>query len=153
MRGYLLSEHPRIAEQRRPGAAAAVGVKAVDDDHPGPDGGALDLGGSDTGFPAAEPEPPEGDTRCGAVQEVKGRPDKAPVPLRERRPDQADVGVRRPEEAPEPGLGGRPDRRGGDAGKGGASQRILRSGGPVISTRSTSAMTTASATAHGSTGR
>ena len=56
----LLPEHARVAEQRWPRAAATVGVIAVDDGHPGPERGALDLRGGDPGLPAAESEPPEG---------------------------------------------------------------------------------------------
>ena len=111
VRGDLLPEHARVAEQRRPGAGAAIGVIAVDDGHPGPEHGALDLRRGDAGFPAAEPEPPEGDARGGAVQQVNGRPGEAPMPPRERRADQADVAVRRAEDAPERGLGGRPHGR------------------------------------------
>ena len=110
-------EDARIREQRRPGAAAAIGVEAVDHGHRRPERGALELRRDDPALPAAQAEPPEGDAGGGAVREVDRGAGEPPVATRQRRSEQPDVGVRGPEEAPQARLRRGPRGRRGHAGE------------------------------------
>ena len=116
----LLGEDAWISQERRPVAAPAIRMEAVDDGHRRPERGALELRGDDGTPPTVQAESPEGDAGGGAIREVGRGAGEAPVPPRQWRPEQADVRVRRPERPAQARLRHGPHCGRGHAGEGGA---------------------------------
>lgn len=108
--GGLVCEDARTAEERRPGTASAIGMDTVDDGHCGPEGEVLGFGGEDAAKDAESPQPREENSEGGTVGKVKAQGGGRPAAGQAGQ--QPPVGVRRPDEPPERGLGRRPNGRG-----------------------------------------
>ena len=86
VRDDLLAEDATVAEQRRPRAAAPVGVPAVDRDHQGPRRHVLELEEGDGVLRAAQADPVAEDAGRRAVREVQSQSGRAPMPAESGRP-------------------------------------------------------------------
>jgi hypothetical protein len=69
--GGLVSEDTRIAQERGPNTASAIGMDTVDDGQGGPEGEVLGFAGEDAANDTESPQPREESSEGGTVGKVK----------------------------------------------------------------------------------